>query len=90
MRKVLAFTIAAALAGGLTVTTAADAAPRGKRHAKAHAAKKHARRNEAPVSGASASDATSYYEMDANKLPFGSSRWWEQMMREGRLGGGYP
>ena len=27
-----------------------------------------------------------YYEYDANRLPFGTSRWWEQMEREGRAG----
>ena len=27
-----------------------------------------------------------YYERDSNKLPFGSQIWWDQMLREGRLG----
>lgn len=27
-----------------------------------------------------------YYEHDANRLPYGSARWWEQMMRENRAG----
>jgi hypothetical protein len=27
-----------------------------------------------------------YYERDANALPFGTSRWWEQMLRENRAG----
>ena len=31
-------------------------------------------------------DAPSYYERDSNKLPFGSSRWWDQMLREDRAG----
>jgi len=31
-----------------------------------------------------------WYPRDANKLPFGSSIWWEQMRREGRLGGETP
>jgi hypothetical protein len=33
---------------------------------------------------------TSYYEHDANKLPFGTMRWWDQMQRENRTvpGGG--
>lgn len=26
-----------------------------------------------------------WYEHDANKLPFGSSLWWEQMLREKRV-----
>ena len=29
-----------------------------------------------------------YYEHDAEKLPFGSQRWWDQMVRENR--GGNP
>jgi len=31
-----------------------------------------------------------YYEHDSNALPFGSQRWWDQMLRENRLnpGGG--
>src|SRR5262249_41784641 len=33
-------------------------------------------------------DSGGWYEHDANKLPFGSTRWWGQMRREGRLGGG--
>ena len=33
-------------------------------------------------------DAGDYYEHIADKLPFGSSIWWEQMMRERR--GGRP
>ena len=28
---------------------------------------------------------SSYYEMDSSKLPVGSSRWFEQMEREGRF-----
>src|SRR5262245_31948440 len=31
-----------------------------------------------------------YKERLADKLPFGSSAWWEQMKREGRLGGETP
>jgi hypothetical protein len=27
-----------------------------------------------------------YYEHDADKLPYGSSRWWDEMMRENRAG----
>jgi hypothetical protein len=30
--------------------------------------------------------ATDYYEHDANKLPFGTQRWRDQMRRENRLG----
>lgn len=31
-----------------------------------------------------------YVEMNAEKVPFGSMAWWEQMRREGRLGGETP
>ena len=32
----------------------------------------------------------SYKEQLADKLPFGSAAWWDQMRREGRLGGETP
>jgi hypothetical protein len=31
-----------------------------------------------------------YVEYYADRMPFGSSAWWEQMRREGRLGGETP
>jgi hypothetical protein len=31
-----------------------------------------------------------YRELLADKMPVGSSEWWEQMRREGRLGGETP
>jgi hypothetical protein len=31
-----------------------------------------------------------YREMLADKLPFGSQAWWDQMAREGRLGTEHP
>ena len=31
-----------------------------------------------------------YVERDVNKLRFGSVIWWDQMLREGRLGGEMP
>jgi hypothetical protein len=31
-----------------------------------------------------------YVEQDVRRLPFGSHAWWDQMRREGRLGGGEP
>jgi hypothetical protein len=34
------------------------------------------------------SGESKYYEHDSNHLPFGSQRWWEQMQRENRFGGG--
>jgi hypothetical protein len=34
--------------------------------------------------------AAGWYPHDSNKLPFGSAIWWEQMRRDGRLGGETP
>jgi hypothetical protein len=31
------------------------------------------------------SQSNGWYEHDSNKLPFGSSRWWQQMLREDRV-----
>jgi len=42
-------------------------------------AKKHWRKPREPEAGA-------YIERDANKLPYGTRTWWEQMDREGRGG----
>jgi hypothetical protein len=33
-----------------------------------------------------ARQASDYYVRDADKLPFGTSRWWEEMLRENRAG----
>ena len=41
--------------------------------------KKHWRKPREPEAG-------TYYERDANKLPYGTRTWWEQMDREGRGG----
>jgi hypothetical protein len=34
--------------------------------------------------------ADAYIVREADKLPFGSAIWWDQMQREGRLGGEVP
>ncbi len=39
---------------------------------------------------ASAPRPDGYREQLAEKLPFGSQAWWDQMRREGRLGGETP
>jgi hypothetical protein len=41
-----------------------------------------------PAESAPRSDG--YREQLADKLPFGSQAWWDQMSREGRLGGERP
>ena len=56
-------------------------------------AKKHKRYVKKPVQQYATARSPlpdSYVERDANKLPFGSAIWWDQMRREGRLGGETP
>jgi hypothetical protein len=58
-------------------------------------AKKHKRDAKKPAAvpqyaSARSTRSDSYVERDANKLPFGSAIWWDQMQREGRLGGETP
>lgn len=60
-----------------TVATAADA----KRPLKKH--KQYAAHQAAAPARARAPD--DWYARDASKLPFGSSIWWDQMLRENRL-----
>ncbi len=62
------------LAGPVGPVAAEEGYTKKKAHAKKRKAKKRAR-------------ATSdYYEHDADKLPYGSKIWWEQMDRENRGG----
>jgi hypothetical protein len=42
------------------------------------------------VAPAATSRPDDYRELLADKMPIGSSAWWEQMRREGRLGGETP
>ena len=35
---------------------------------------------------AAARQTSDYYVRDADKLPYGTSRWWEEMLRENRAG----
>ncbi|HEU0060574.1 MAG TPA: hypothetical protein VFR19_11905 [Hyphomicrobiaceae bacterium] len=44
----------------------------------------------APAAAASGPQPERYRELLADKMPIGSSQWWEQMRREGRLGGETP
>ena len=54
---------------------------------KAKKAQRHAASRPAPA-GTPRPDR--YHELLADKMPVGSSAWWEQMRREGRLGGETP
>ena len=64
------------------LANAADAAPRAKTY------RYHATQGGQGHSAGSVDRGNGYYERLADKLPFGSSIWWEQMMRERR--GGRP
>jgi hypothetical protein len=64
------------------LATAADAAPRAKTY------RYHATQAAQGHGAGSVNRGDGYYERLADKLPFGSSIWWEQMMRERR--GGRP
>jgi len=39
-----------------------------------------------PSGGAATLKPDGHIERDANRLPFGSSLWWDQMLRENRAG----
>lgn len=75
MKRLLGALVALSfLAGPVSPVAAAEGYTKKKAHAKKRKAKQRAR-------------ATSdYYEHDADKLPYGSKIWWEQMDREGRGG----
>jgi hypothetical protein len=80
--------LARALAAFLLLTgPAAQAGTKAeKRHGKGHgtsAFSRPGREHQDPNAGG-------WYPHDASKLPFGSMVWWEQMRREGRLGGETP
>jgi hypothetical protein len=76
MKAVISGLVGLALLAGFA--GAADAAPRAKKY----------RYYAAQGSQGSVERGNGYYERLADKLPFGSSIWWEQMMRERR--GGRP
>jgi hypothetical protein len=74
------------LLAAASLAPAADAAPGAKKkYAKQRAATAYARRDDA----AADRNRDGWIERDANKLPFGSAQWWDQMMREDRTTGGF-
>jgi len=76
MRSVVTWALGAVLLVGFATTVAAKKpAKKPKQHA-AHQVTHAAR---APSAG------SEWYARDASKLPFGSSIWWDQMLRENRL-----
>jgi len=73
MRTMLAWALGAiVLLGVSTAVEAKKPAKKPKQYAAPHVAR-------APA------DSGQWYPHDASKLPFGSSIWWDQMLREGRL-----
>ena len=78
--------LAAALLLLSSVAGEVSAASDAKKHKRY--AKKSAAAQEYTTARSTLPDA--YVERDANRLPFGSAIWWDQMRREGRLGGETP
>ena len=70
-------------------TLAVAAGPAGDARAQPETKKQH-KSVRAPVQHPAAARTSpkpdSYVEREANKLPFGSAQWWDQMMRENRAG----
>ena len=85
LRAALASLLALSLAAGLAGPLAAETQPAKE--------KQRAKRSAPPRADGSLVRAPlpePYVELNANKMPFGSMAWWEQMRREGRLGGETP
>ena len=78
MKAVIAGAMGLLLLAGLAGP--ADAGTRAKKH------KNYAKPDSQYDRYRRAQDRDSYYEHLADKLPFGSSIWWEQMLRERRGG----
>jgi hypothetical protein len=77
MRIAIVSVVGLSLLDGLAAAADAGSPLRKQRHKPLHAYK-----------SPPAPSASDYYERLADKLPFGSSIWWEQMLRERR--GGRP
>jgi hypothetical protein len=82
--KALALTLVTGLVLAGAVASAAAAA--GTAHSRKHKRIVSAHQHHTFVRRERQADNEAYYVHDANKLPFGSQRWWEQMVREGRIG----
>jgi len=80
MRLAMVLVLSALMSFAVIVETGASDK---KRKAQKHAAS-------APSPTASGPRPERYHELLADKMPVGSSQWWEQMRREGRLGGETP
>ena len=78
MRSLFCALLALSLIAGVAGLAGPAAAAEGYTKKKAQA-KKHWRKPREPEAGA-------WIERDADKLPYGTRTWWEQMDREGRGG----
>jgi hypothetical protein len=76
MRSVVTWALGAVLLVGFATTVAAKKPAKKPKH---YAARQVAHRARAPA------DGSEWYARDVSKLPFGSSIWWDQMLRENRL-----
>jgi hypothetical protein len=76
MRSVVTWALGAVLLVGFATTVAAK---KPAKKPKQYAARHVANPARAPAEG------NEWYARDASKLPFGSSIWWDQMLRENRL-----
>jgi hypothetical protein len=80
MKMLLSAVVAVALLAGVAIPANAQGAP-------GYYTKKHRAFRPAPQPRAHRPQTeTPFYEHLADKLPIGSSRWFEQMQREGRFG----
>ena len=71
------------------VVVAAGAALPADAQTEPRRSKAYAKR-EAPAEGRALPRGDGYRQHLADKLPYGSQAWWDQMQREGRLGGETP
>jgi hypothetical protein len=83
--KILVGVVAVVLlvAGSAYVVNAKERHKPHQSYAKTYYGYAHPRVNHEP----SYPNAYGWYPHDADRLPIGSAIWWEQMRREGRLGG---
>jgi hypothetical protein len=88
MRIALALIAALSLAGGVNDMAMAEGKPQSM--SKHHVKKPPEAAHHATAARSYAPRPDAYVERDVNKLPFGSATWWDQMQREGRLGGEMP
>jgi len=85
LRGVFAGLLVLSLAGGLAGPLAAESSPKKKERP----TKKYAAPSPGNARGANPLP-TPYVELNADKMPIGTQAWWDQMQREGRLGGEKP